>query len=260
QRERRVEVELLERPPRLAHHLRGPRRALTELERDVGPQLLEAIRVHRCPLRTGRDDDEVPVPRLQRLQTGEQFLPLTAALGPSHALIRLPLGKVEILDRVFLLLLRFPSTRGGGVQKRGGSVGRLEPGVEVHRSCGGEQSLAPLREGGIEPPSCTIESPRCRPRQRSDLLLAPPPAAPPRRRTWCCVCRPTPDRAGGRRAPDPRRARPRAGASLPAAQEPSRSAPYTSSASSWAGRHPSRTTIRSEKRSASSRYAEATRA
>src|SRR6188474_3380833 len=91
ERERGVEVELLERPPRLPHRLRG----------------------------------------LERLEPGEQLLALGAALRPAHALLGLARREVDPLDRLLLALLRLSSALVRGAEEDGRGVARLEAVVQV---------------------------------------------------------------------------------------------------------------------------------
>src|SRR5579862_1347658 len=92
ERERRRELELLRLAPRGPHELASPLGGEEPLAGAVGAKLVEAVDVHDGGLRSGRDDDEVPVPPFELLERREELVALGAPLGPPDALLRLAAG------------------------------------------------------------------------------------------------------------------------------------------------------------------------
>ena len=119
ERERRVEVELLERPPRLAYALGRTDRAVAEIARGVLAQVVEPIGVHRSRLRARAHDDEVAVPGLQGLQAGEQLLALGASLRATDALVGVARREIELVDGGLLPFLGVEAAGRGGFEQDG---------------------------------------------------------------------------------------------------------------------------------------------
>src|SRR3990172_1870531 len=106
ERELRVEIELLERPPGLPHGLGCAPRVLGPLGGGVRAQLLEPVRVDDGALRAGRDDDEAAIPRGELLERGEQLLALGPALGALQPLLQLALRQLLPLGLALLVVPR----------------------------------------------------------------------------------------------------------------------------------------------------------
>src|SRR3990172_1040871 len=139
ERELRVEIELLERPPGLPHGLGCAPRVLGPLGGGVRAQLLEPVRVDDGALRAGRDDDEAAIPRGELLERGEQLLALGPALGALQPLLQLALRQLLPLEGTLLVVPRLRAAGVGGGEQGGGRVSRLELGVEVRAARDGEQ-------------------------------------------------------------------------------------------------------------------------
>ena len=86
--------------------------AVGDVGRDVLAEILEPIGVHGRGLGAGRDDDEIAVPRLERLEPREQLVALGASVRAADALVRLARREVERVDERLLALARLLASLG----------------------------------------------------------------------------------------------------------------------------------------------------
>ena len=86
----------------LANGFGSVQRAVPEVSGGVLAQVLQAVGVHSRALSPSSDDHEVAVPRLERLEAGQDLVPLRAALGTTHALVRLARWEIDALERRLL--------------------------------------------------------------------------------------------------------------------------------------------------------------
>ena len=160
ERERRVQVELLEGAPGLPHDFGGLQRPVSEVTRHVLAQVVESIRVDSGRLGSRRDDDEIAIPGLESFEPCQKLLALRSALSAPHTLIGLPCGKVDTVERRLFSLLRLVPVLVGDREERRGGISRLEAGVEIRGARRGDQRLAPVGRGRVEQPARAVETPR----------------------------------------------------------------------------------------------------